>query len=192
MTILVFSLGIGALLVAVGWLIVYVSSLVKSAYQLKVEIQAQLEEGIRKLEEDMEKKSRWIKRDVLEELEKIKAALTADNARKFEEFAGTVTGMLTKYEEAVRRERLEVVQAMEKQNKNILTLDQRLRALRREWRRSDPLVPLDAAAEAADGQGAAEEPPAEGEVAAESAAAPPEPVVADAAQAEPIASQNVA
>ncbi|MBF0307475.1 MAG: hypothetical protein HQL41_17725, partial [Alphaproteobacteria bacterium] len=89
-TILLLSLAAGGVLIIGGGLMMYMGSLVKSAYQIKVEIRSEMEQGIRRLEEDIDKKSKWIKRDLIEEIDKMKAAVQTDNTKRFNEFLDTI------------------------------------------------------------------------------------------------------
>jgi cell division protein FtsX len=131
-TITLISLVAGLVLVIGGALVVYMGSLVKSAYQLKIEIKADMDEGLRKIEEDTDKKSRWIKRDLIEEIDKIKGNVTTDNQRKFAELADTLSKRLTEAEDIGRHDRAEIVKLIEGLRRDVTTLDQRIRSLRRD------------------------------------------------------------
>ena len=54
-------------------IVAYMSSLVKNAYQLKIELRADLEDGLNKVEEAAEKWMRMVKREPLDEIGKIRA-----------------------------------------------------------------------------------------------------------------------
>jgi len=154
------SLVAGLVLVIGGALVVYMGSLVKSAYQLKIEIKSDMDEGLRKIEEDTDKKSRWIKRDLVEEVEKIKGNVTAENQRKFAELADTLAKRLAEAEEVGRRDRAEIVKLIEGLRRDVMTLDQRMRTLRRDQtaKPGEPSAEADTASAAA--PKAADAPPA--------------------------------
>ncbi|MBF0333842.1 MAG: hypothetical protein HQL40_09395, partial [Alphaproteobacteria bacterium] len=110
----------------------YMGSLVKSAYQIKVEIRSEMEQGIRRLEEDIDKKSKWIKRDLVEEIDKMKAAVQTDNTKRFNEFLDTINKRVAEFESGVTRDRNEILKVIENHRQTITNLDQRMRALKRE------------------------------------------------------------
>ena len=128
--VMVVTLVGGGVMVAGGFLVHYVASLAKSAYQIKIELRSDLEEGLRRLEEEMDKKSRWVKRDLIEEFEKIRVALQTDNTRRFSDHTEVVGRKLAELETALRTERTEVMALMDSHRQSIVTLDQRLRTLR--------------------------------------------------------------
>ncbi|HLN25740.1 MAG TPA: hypothetical protein VK558_17350 [Patescibacteria group bacterium] len=144
------SLVAGLVLVIGGALVVYMGSLVKSAYQLKIEIKSDMDEGLRKIEEDTDKKSRWIKRDLVEEIEKIKGNVTLENQRKFAELADTLAKRVAEAEEIGRHDRAEIVKLIEGLRRDVMTLDQRMRSLRRDQtaKPGEPASEGDAAAPA--------------------------------------------
>ena len=115
---------------------VYMGNLVRSAYELKVQITADLDERLVKIAEENDKKSRWIKRDVLEEVEKMRVAIVADHTRRFQELAEPLVIRLEELEVMLRNERTEWVKAVESDRQNITALDTRVRALRRDLRRA--------------------------------------------------------
>lgn len=137
------TLGIAVLVLLVGGLLVYMSQLVKNAYQIKVELQTELGEGLRRVDDEADKKLKWIKRDTFDELEKIKAALTADHGRRLNELQEAVNKRLQERDEMWKRDRSELIKVIERQREDIKLLDQRLRTLRRDQRRADLAPVLD-------------------------------------------------
>jgi cell division protein FtsX len=135
--VLIISLAAGVVLVVGGGLMMYMANLVKNAYELKVQISADVDERFTKLAEELDKKSRWIKRDLLEEIEKIKLAMQSDNARKFAEMTDPLSKRFDEMGELLRKERAEWVKAVESDRQNISALDQKLRALRRDAKKPD-------------------------------------------------------
>lgn len=135
-TVTLISVAAGLVLVIGGALVVYMGSLVKSAYQLKIEIQGEMADGQRKVEEDVDKKLRWIKRDLVEEVEKIKGGLQADSQRRIAEMAAAIDKRLAEAAEEWRRDRAETLKVLEGLRHDMVILDQRQRSLRREQRAS--------------------------------------------------------
>lgn len=135
------TLGIAVMVLLVGGLLVYMAQLVKNAYHIKVELQTELNDGLRRVDDEADKKLKWIKRDTFEELEKIKASLTADHGRRLNEFQDSVNKRLQERDDLWKRDRAELIKVIERQREDIRLLDQRLRTLRRDQRRAD-LAPL--------------------------------------------------
>lgn len=131
-TVILVSLALGLLLVIGGTLVSYMGSLVKNAYTLKVEIQSEMEAGLKRAEEESDKRTKWIKRDLVEEIEKLKSAVSTDNQRKFGELADELTKKVEELEQAHKRDRQEMVRVIDALRQDVMTLDQRLKSLRRD------------------------------------------------------------
>lgn len=131
-TVILISLAIGLLLVIGGSLVVYMGSLVKNAYELKVEIQNDMEAGLKRIEEESEKKTRWIKRDLIEEIEKLKSSLSTDNQRKFGEMTEGLVKSVAELEQTYKRDRQEMIKVIDALRQDVITLDQRLKSLKRD------------------------------------------------------------
>lgn len=177
-SVIIISLAAGVILIIGGGLMMYMANLVRSAYELKVQINAEVDERLTKMAEDLDKKSRWIKRDLLEEIEKIKVALQSDNARKFQELAEPVVKRVEELDEIIRKERTQWVAAIESDRQNITALDQRVRNLRRDVKRLETQAGL--AAVSGDAAGALDE-----AAAALAAKAPPAAPTAAPATTQP-------
>ncbi|OAN42990.1 hypothetical protein A6A04_09825 [Paramagnetospirillum marisnigri] len=148
-SVLIISVAAGIILVVGGGLMMYMAGLVKNAYELKVQINADIEEKLGKMAEDLDKKSRWIKRDLLEEIEKIKSALEVDNARKFEGLGEPLIKRIDELDQIVRKERDEWVKAIESDRENITKLDGKIGSLRRDLKQLEQNGGVAAAVDAA-------------------------------------------
>ncbi len=137
-TVSIIGLAAGLILVIGGALVIYMGSLVKSAYQLKIEIKADVDGGLRRLEEEVEKKIRWVKRDLVEEVDKVKTALQTDNQRKISEVLDGFINRLAACEGALLNDRTEVAKHFEDLRNDVTVLDQRLRFMRREQKAAQP------------------------------------------------------
>ena len=125
----------------------YMAQLVKNAYELKVQINSEVNERLTKMAEDLDKKSRWIKRDLLEEIEKIKIAMETSNAQKFAEMTEPFGKRLETMEEILRRDRTEWTKAVQEDRDAMLKLEAKLGTLRRDMKQQgDGTSTLDAAA----------------------------------------------
>ncbi|HTH15530.1 MAG TPA: hypothetical protein VL974_02650 [Magnetospirillum sp.] len=140
-TVLIISLAAGVILIVGGGLMMYMGNLVKSAYDIKVQINTDVEDRLTKLAEDLDKKSRWIKRDLLEEIDKIKIAIQTDNARKLDELAGPLLSKVEGFEALLRNERVEWVKAIEADRQAIAGLDGRLKTAARKKPEEAPKPP---------------------------------------------------
>lgn len=139
-TVLIISLAAGVILIIGGGLMMYMANLVKSAYEIKVQINTDVEDRLTKMGEDLDKKSRWIKRDLLEEIDKIKTALQSDNARKLDELTGPLLAKVEGFEALLRNERAEWVKAVEADRAAIASLDTRLKTSARK-KADEPATP---------------------------------------------------
>jgi len=129
-SVVIISLAAAVILVIGGGFVMYMANLVKSAYELKVQIGADIDSRLGKMAEDLDKKSRWIKRDLIEEIEKIKIAVETENARKFEMLALPLTNSVEAADAQIRRDRAEWVSAIEQNRVLIAQLDSQIEGLR--------------------------------------------------------------
>ena len=145
-TVVIISLVAAVILVIGGALVMYMANLVKNAYDLKIQIATDVETRFTRMAEEMDKKSRWIKRDLIEEIEKIKAAVETENARRFQSLSEPVTKAVEDLDALIRNERREWVAAIERDRSLIAQLDSRVDFLRRDLRDlTRPPAPVPAA-----------------------------------------------
>ncbi|MGB0695629.1 MAG: hypothetical protein ACPGOY_08265 [Rhodospirillaceae bacterium] len=95
-TLILITVGLAITIMLVGALVSYMSSLVKSAYQIRVELRNDMDGNFKQIGEDLEKRSKWLKRDMVEELGRVKDTLTTLNEQKFVEMRKS---MLETFEE---------------------------------------------------------------------------------------------
>jgi hypothetical protein len=183
-TVLIISLAAGVILVEGGGLMMYMAQLVKNAYELKVQINSEVDERLTKMAEDLDKKSRWIKRDLIEEIEKIKIAMETSNAQKFTELTEPFNKRLEAMEETLRKDKAEWTKALNEDREVIKALDAKLGVIRREFKLAtegsnpslDAAMASLAAAKAAAGEAPSPEAAAEGALPA-AVPVPPPPAV---------------
>lgn len=129
-TIVIFIVAlIGVFAVA---LIVYLSSLVKSAYQIKVEMRNDLEEGLKRADEELNKRSRWIKRELLEEIERIKSGMQLDITNRGVTILEESRKMVAGSEEGLRKDMAETNRLLGEARDLLYSLDHKVKSLRRE------------------------------------------------------------
>ncbi len=182
-TIVIFIVAlIGVFAVA---LIVYLSSLVKSAYQIKIEMRNDLEEGLKRADEELNKRSRWIKRELLDEIERIKGGMQADITNRGITILEETRKMVAGAEEGLRHDLAETNRLLGEARDLLYALDHKVKSLRREAHGG--AAPADAQAAKSAAEGAAPStpalPPPSGSVAAPLPAGSPKP--AQAASAPP-------
>lgn len=145
-TVLIVSLAAGVILVVGGGLLMYMAQLVRNAYELKVQINSEVDERLTKMTEDLDKKSRWIKRDLIEEIEKIKIAMETSNAQKFAELTEPFRGRLDAMEDMLRKDRADWMKLVAEDREVISKVDAKIGTLRREMKQPTESNPsLDAA-----------------------------------------------
>lgn len=135
-TVLIISLAAGVILVVGGGLMMYMAQLVKNAYELKVQINSEVEERLTKMAEDLDKKSRWIKRDLIEEIEKIKIAMETSNAQKFTELTEPFNKRLEAMEEMLRKDRADWMKLLQEDREVISKVDAKIGGIRREFKQA--------------------------------------------------------
>lgn len=113
-------------------LIVYLSSLVKSAYQIKIEMRNDLEEGLKRADEELNKRSRWIKRELLEEIEKIKGGLQADITNRGVTILDESHKQIVGVEEGLRKDLAETNRLLNEARDLLHALDFKVKGMRRE------------------------------------------------------------
>mgnify|MGYP001809724797 CR=1 FL=1 len=126
-SVLIISLAAGVILIIGGGLMMYMANLVKSAYEIKVQINSEVEDRLNKMGDELDKKSKWIKRDLLEEIEKIKANMHIEAQSKVAELTQPFTARLDALEAALKAERVEWVKAVDSDRAAIANIDNRLK-----------------------------------------------------------------
>lgn len=178
-TIVLFSLVIGILLVGCGVLIVYLGALAKNAYQIKIELQQDLANGLQALEKEAEKTSRRLKRELAEEAERSREGLGREIQASLNDIVSRVNSRAEEIETAQRIDRTNATASANSLKKDIFTVEQRLKLLRRDLDKRLPPPPPEETAPAADAGESPAEPAAAGMVSTV-------PAVEPAPAAEPV------
>jgi transposase len=186
-SVLLISVAAGLILVVGGGLMMYMAGLVKNAYELKVQINNDIDERLTKMGEELDKKSRWIKRDLLEEIEKIKTNLESDSARRFGEMTDPVNKRLDELMHALQKDHADWTKAVAEDRDTMAKLEGRIGQLRRDAK-TEAAKPgstdaaLDAAAAALDAKAAQAAP-----ATADGTAAPPPAAAPEVPKGPPVA-----
>ncbi|MCF8479008.1 MAG: hypothetical protein K9H25_01120 [Rhodospirillum sp.] len=101
-TLIGITVAIALVIILVGALVNYMSSLVKSAYQIKVELRNDMETALKDMQSDIDKRAKWLKRDMVEETNKVREGMETANAKKIEEIKVTLTAIASEAREAGR------------------------------------------------------------------------------------------
>lgn len=162
-TVLIISLAAGVILIIGGGLMMYMANLVKSAYEIKVQINSEVEDRLTKMGDELDKKSKWIKRDLLEEIEKIKSNMHTEAQAKVGELTQPFTARLDALEAALKAERAEWVKAVDSDRAAITNIDNRLKSLGKSAKKAEDketaAPPAGEAQPTADGSPAPPKPP---------------------------------
>jgi len=141
--VLIVSLAAGVVLVVGGGLMMYMSNLVSNAYELKVQINSDMEERLKAISEDMDKKSKWIKQELVDELDKIKATLTQSNARTLQEMSDPLSRRIEALEQVLKKERTDWSKAIDDTRQGSTSLDAKLIQYRKDLRRIEEKLGLE-------------------------------------------------
>ena len=140
--VLIISLAAGVVLVVGGGLMMYMANLVRNAYEIKVQINADVDERIKAISDDMDKRSKWIKRDLVEELDKIKTSLMQSNSRTIQEMAEPLAKRIEALEQVLKSERTDWSKAIDETRKGSTSLDAKLLQFRKDLRRVEDKLGL--------------------------------------------------
>ncbi len=122
-----------AVVVVIGiGLLSYMSSLIKSAYQIKVEMRSDLENGLKKIEEELRQKSKWMRSEVGEDVVKMKDAIERENDRRLTQIQEQLQGIVREADEASRAERGDLRAALLQVRQSVSALDKDVSALKDE------------------------------------------------------------
>lgn len=100
LTVILLTLGAAVVIAFGGALLYYMAGLVNSAYDMRVAMRGDLDEGMARLEEELTKKSKWIKRDILDEVTKVRVSMKEEDDLRFNDFSDKTTKQLKEQAEA--------------------------------------------------------------------------------------------
>ncbi len=122
------ALAIGIVTILGIALVSYMSSLARSAYELKVEMRKDLDDGIRRVEAEMVKQTKWARGDLMAEVERTRAAMLEDLGRRQQDIQAASTAEIQKREAAWTAERETLSTALTDLDGRVALLEQRLRS----------------------------------------------------------------
>ncbi len=94
------TVSVAALVVGLFLLLSYLSSLVKSAYHIKVEIRADMEKSLKQISQELAKRSRLVRSELSKDAGRIRNSLEQDNAVRVDRMENDLKALV---EEATRK-----------------------------------------------------------------------------------------
>lgn len=131
-SIAVITIAIAVVLVIGLALLSYVSSLVKSAYQIRVDMRSDLDSGLKRLDEEMRQKSRWMRTEVGEDVAKMKQALERETEERLSTIQAEFQAAVRQMDTASRGDTATLHDQLAQAHHRIAALEQDLRALKDE------------------------------------------------------------
>lgn len=128
------GLTFGIALVAVLFigLLSYVSQLVRNAYQLKVEIRADMENGLKKIEDELGKKSKWMRSELGDDVSKIRQSIEQDTSQRLRLIEDNLAKLSRELDNESRVERADVRTTLNQLRKRVSAIDVELSTLKDE------------------------------------------------------------
>ncbi len=127
-TLMGIALAIGTAVILGIALVSYMSSLARSAYELKVEMRKDLDDGIKHVETEMIKQTKWARGDLMAEVERTRTAMLEDLARRQQEVEAAFAAELKKRDETRAAEHEALTTAVADLGERVALLEQRLRS----------------------------------------------------------------
>jgi len=113
-------------------LVVFLGYMVRSAYDIRIGLKAQLDRGLRAVEEDGAKKGRQLRQELGSEIERARAAIFEDSRRKLTEALATMDKRQAEFETTIRQERIHMSVTLDMLRDEIAELGRRIEELERE------------------------------------------------------------
>jgi len=123
--ILGIALVIGTAIVLGIALVSYMSSLARSAYELKVEMRKDLDDGIKRVEAEMIKQTKWARGDLMAEVERTRTAMLEDLAQRMEGLRATLIAEAQQREAVADAERAALAERLKQLDDRLSRLEAR-------------------------------------------------------------------
>lgn len=140
------TIGLALLAVLVIGLLTYMSALVRKAYELKVELNAVLDRRLAEIEEEAAGRSKKIRREVLDDVAKLKDQVARDAERLSAEAAAGAVAQIADLRRDREAARLAQAQAIDDLRRRQMDLQRALEAVGRDLARmsaaAQPAVPV--------------------------------------------------
>lgn len=141
-------------------LVVFLGYMVRSAYDLRIGLKAQMDRGLKAVEEDGAKKARTLRQELGTEIERTRGIIIEDARRRLADSLSAMEARQAEFESTVRQERIEMSVTLDALREEMAQLAQRVHELERELLvgGGDPMPPVVTALTPA-GTGASPRPP---------------------------------
>lgn len=106
------TVSVAALVVGLFLLLSYLSSLVKSAYHIKVEIRADMEKSLKQISQELAKRSRLVRSELSKDAGRIRNSLEQDNAVRVDRMENDLKALVeeaTRKNDVLMQERLDAI-----------------------------------------------------------------------------------
>ena len=121
------------LLVIVGCILtVFLAYLVRSAYELRIGLKAQLDRGLKALEDEGNKKARGLRQELGAEIERARSRMVEEAQRRLSDEVKALEARQLEVEKASRQERVETATALDALRDEMAALRRRIAELERE------------------------------------------------------------
>ena len=123
-------------------MVVFLGYMIRSAYDLRIGLKAQLDRGLRAVEEDGAKKARQLRQELGAEIDRARAAMLEDARRKLAETSAAVERRQADFETSLRQERVQTTVALDMLRDELAELTRRIDDLERELLVGGPAEPI--------------------------------------------------
>ena len=113
-------------------LVVFLGYLVRSAYDMRIGLKAQLDRGLRAVEEDSGKKARSLRQELGGEIERTRAALAEESRRRLTEAQAAMDKRQSEFESSVRQDRIQTSVTLDLMRDQLAELGRRIDEIERE------------------------------------------------------------
>lgn len=130
-TLGIITVAIAIVIILAVMIVKYMSVLVANAYQLKVDLRAELDGGLRRLDDEVEKKAKEIRRDLFDEAARLRSASDADAHKRLTEHAESLKKHIADLEAALRNDHEDMFRAVQGLRRDTDDLQDEFRNLKR-------------------------------------------------------------
>jgi Tfp pilus assembly protein PilO len=113
-------------------LVVFLGYMVRSAYDLRIGLKAQMDRGLKSVEEDGAKKARALRQELGTEIERTRGIIIEDARRRLADSLAAMEARQAEFESTVRQERIEMAVTLDVLRDEFARLGQRINELERE------------------------------------------------------------
>jgi Tfp pilus assembly protein PilO len=123
-------------------LVVFLGYMVRSAYDMRIGLKAQMDRGLRAVEEDGAKKARALRQELGAEIERARMAIFEDGRRKVAEALAAMDKRQAEFETTVRQDRVHMTVSLDALRDELAELGRRIDELEREMLVGGPSGPI--------------------------------------------------